>query len=89
MSKQLIDRKEQARMISDLNGSAKTINEISYTASSQSSSWKLGGYRDIKTLSNSKQERLMKRGLKIHETKIGNITKAFAIGFAKGDLFNV
>lgn len=84
MSKQLIDRKEQARMISELNGSAKTINETSYTVSSQSSSWKLGRYRDIKTLSNSKQEGLMKGGLKIHKTKIGNITKALAIGLAKG-----
>jgi hypothetical protein len=83
MSKQLIDRKEQARMISELNGSAKTINETSYTVSSQSGGWKLGGSRDIKASSNSKLEVLVKRGL-IHKTKIGNITTSFAIGFTKG-----
>ena len=84
MSKQLIDRKEQARMISELNGSAKTINETSYTVSSQSGSWKSGRYRDIKTLSNSQQEVLMKRCLDIQETKAGNIRAGLAIGFMKG-----
>ena len=36
MSKQLIDRKEQGRMIAQMNGSVKRISETSYTASSQS-----------------------------------------------------
>ena len=81
MSKQLSDRKEQARMIVQLNGSVKTINEKSYTVSSQSGSWKLGRCRDMKTFSKSKLEVLMERGLKMHETKIGNITTALCIGF--------
>jgi hypothetical protein len=63
-----------------MNNSVIRISDTSYTVSSQSGSWKLGRYRDMKTLSNSKLE-VLKRGLKINETKIGNITTAFAIGF--------
>ena len=84
MSKQLFDLKEQSRMISELNGFANTINGILYTLSSQSGSWKSGRYRDIKTLSNSKQEVLMKRCLDIQETKAGNIRTGLAISIMKG-----
>ena len=63
-----------------MNNSVIRISDTSYTVSSQSGSWKLGRYRDMKTLSNSKLE-VLKRGLKINETKIGNITTAFARGF--------
>ena len=83
MSEQLIDRKEKGRIIAQMNNSIIRTSDTSYTVSSQSGSWKLGRYRDIKTLFNSKLEVLVKRGLKIHETKIGNITTAFAIGFRK------
>ena len=83
MSKQLSDRKEQGRIIAQMNNSVIRISDTSYTVSSQSGSWKLGRYRDIKTLFNSKLEVLVKRGLKIHETKIGNITTGFEIGFTK------
>ena len=83
MSKQLIDRKEQGRIIAQMNNSVIRISDTSYTVSSQSGSWKLK-CRGMKTLSYSKLEVLMKRGLKIHETKIGNITTGFAIGFTKG-----
>jgi hypothetical protein len=58
MSKQLIDRKEQGRIIAKMNGSINRIGDSSYTVSPQSGSSKLGV--------------LMKRGLKIHERKIGN-----------------
>jgi hypothetical protein len=52
MSKQLIDRKEQARMIARMNGSVIGISDTSYTVSSQSSSRNLGDlererYEDI------------------------------------------
>src|ERR687887_970765 len=36
MSKQLIDRKEQGRIIAEMNGSVKRISDKSYTVSSQS-----------------------------------------------------
>ena len=83
MSEQLIDRKEKGRIIAQMNNSVIRISDTSYNVSSQSGSWKLGRYIDMNTLSNSKLEVLMKRALKIHETKIGNITTAFAIGFTK------
>ena len=43
-------------MIAQMNGSVNRISDTSYTVSSQFGSWKLGRYRDIKTLSNSKLE---------------------------------
>ena len=46
MSKQLIDRKEQGRVIVRMNNSVKRISDASYTVSSQSGSRKLGRYRD-------------------------------------------
>jgi hypothetical protein len=36
MSKQLIDRKEQGRMIAEMSGSVKRNSETSYTVNSQS-----------------------------------------------------
>jgi hypothetical protein len=84
MNKSLIDRQQQGRIIARMNNSVKRISDTSYTVSSQSGSWKLGRYRGMKTLSNSKLEVLMKRGLKIHETKIDNITIGFEIRFTKG-----
>lgn len=78
MSKQLIDRKEQSRIPAQLNSSVKTINETSYTTSSQSSSWKLWRYRDTKILCSSRLVPV-KRGL-----KIGYMPRAFAtIDFTK------
>jgi hypothetical protein len=78
MSKQLIDLKEQARMNAQLNASVNTINEISYTISSQSGIWKLGQYIDTKRLCNNRLVPV-KRGL-----KTGNMPTAFAIDFMKG-----
>ena len=80
----IVDRQEQGRIIPQMNNSVIRISDTSYNVSSQSGSWKLGRYIDMKTLSNSKLE-VLKRGLKINETKIGNITTALQYILRKVD----
>ncbi len=70
MSQQLIDRKERGRLIAKMDGSLNRISGTSFTVSSQPGSWKLGV--------------MMRRGPKIHERKISNITTAVCNRFHGG-----